>query len=664
MQYFKEHAMNDTLLENNKNIISGKLIKKDYNDYYIEKDYNDYYIENYNDYYIENYTESSIINNRGIIEDEVYIDINTNEVIGIKNRNLNYIIGILDITSKIKYGSYKDKMLYLFRPTDKNITHFYIPYAIKSTNNKKIYVVIQFKEWKTTDKLPIGLLIENIGEVGNIDVEYEHLRYLFNIKNNNYKLDNDKRINDSKIISELQNNVSDYEVFSIDPLGSTDIDDAFHFIDINDSSFEFGIHIASPFLFFENDIEKILDRVSTVYLPNKKYNMLPNIYADNLLSLLEGENRFAISIVLIIDKFTNEIININIKETIVKNIKNYDYESFDELYKRLYTKLTFKVEKQEEKKIEKQEEKEIKEEIEIQEEKEKIKIDKKLKRLTDIERNIFNCMINSAKFFGKELEYFDSHKLVELWMIKANKIIAQYLIDLKLTNTIVRTNLKSDYNGLKDNFNKEMDNKLLEYLSIKEQNSATYEIYNYQTEVEKQTHYTLGDEYYTHFTSPIRRAIDLFIHGLIIKKTDLLFSNKLEKYLEKINIFNKNNRKFTRQLKRLEFLNNIKISGQSGNIITYGYIIKITNYKLKIYMPEYNLEESIIIIPYKFKDIAIYNIELNNDVIKSIEYSIDNNLEQEQIFKKYTLYERVNIKLWIFMSFDNIYDKLKIEIIV
>jgi hypothetical protein len=81
-------------------------------------------------------------------------------------------------------------------------------------------------------------------------------------------------------------------------------------------------------------------------------------------------------------------------------------------------------------------------------------------------------------------------------------------------------------------------------------------------------------------------------------------------------------------------------------------------------MPEYNLEESIIIIPYKFKDIAIYNIELNNDVIKSIEYSIDNNLEQEQIFKKYTLYERVNIKLWIFMSFDNIYDKLKIEIIV
>jgi hypothetical protein len=88
-------------------------------------------------------------------------------------------------------------------------------------------------------------------------------------------------------------------------------------------------------------------------------------------------------------------------------------------------------------------------------------------------------------------------------------------------------------------------------------------------------------------------------------------------------------------IKRLDFLYSIN----KEEIITYGYIIKIGNYNLTLYIPEYNLEEKVIIVANKFDKIL-------NDKID-----------------KYNLYDKVHIKLWVFTTFDNIFDKLKIEII-
>jgi len=95
------------------------------------------------------------------------------------------------------------------------------------------------------------------------------------------------------------------------------------------------------------------------------------------------------------------------------------------------------------------------------------------------------------------------------------------------------------------------------------------------------------------------------------------------------------------------------------NIITYGYIIDINMYRIKVYIPEYNLEEHIIIIPYKFKDIVKINnlLELEKSSLNMIDYTLDN---KNYIYK---LYQRLELKLWIFTTCENIFDKLKIEII-
>ena len=124
MQYFKEYIEKDIIIDNNN---------------YIEGIFN--IIDDKN---LVNGID--IDNNRALLNDIVYVI--DNKVVNIKERKNENIIGILYLDSKIKYGSIKDKPLYLFKPTNKKYPNFYVPY--KNTNNKdslhKIYVIIQFKK--------------------------------------------------------------------------------------------------------------------------------------------------------------------------------------------------------------------------------------------------------------------------------------------------------------------------------------------------------------------------------------------------------------------------------------------------------------------------------------------------------------------------------------
>jgi len=570
MQYYKEY-----LDFNKEKFEFGTIMKKD------------------DHYYVH---EKEIINNRALINDIVYIY--NNEVVGIKERSNKKIVGILDLESKVRFSNGKNKSLFLFKPTNKSYSNFYVPYnnSKNSNNNTKIYVVIEFKEWNINNKFPIGNCLEVIGKIDMLENIYEHLRYFYDIKNNSMKVDNSKKNDDMKLLKSIQDINPDYEVFSIDPLGSKDIDDAFHFKKVDNEIYEIGIHIASPFKFFEHDLLNILDRVSTVYTPLRKYNMLPNNYADIMISLLENENRYALSLILRVHN--NNIINYELKETIVKNIKNYDYDTFDKIYDK----------------------------------------NSILKDFFDFSNSFFNDPI-----------IYDSHKLVEYWMIYTNKFIAKYLIDLNLSNIILRTHTSNVF--ISSPSIKDLDKKLFNYLKIRNEESAHYKIYDSSEVDQVQTHSKLGNTYYTHYTSPIRRAVDLFIHALILKKTDLFSKKQLENIIEKINTFTKNCRRFDRVAQRLKFIYTIK--EHETNIETYCYIIKIDKNRLTVYIPEYNLEEKIIIIPYKFENITTLEFDEY-----SIKYSIDNENE-----KKYDLYQKLQIKLWVFTSFENIFDKLKIEII-
>jgi ribonuclease R len=398
----------------------------------------------------------------------------------------------------------------------------------------------------------------------------------------------------------------------------------------NDNSnivkYEIGVHIAYPTYFLFDYIEEIMSRVSTIYLPNKKYPMLPNIYSDNILSLIENNKRIALSIIYTFDEKLN-LENFIIKESNVINIKNYTYENFD------------------------------------------LMLTKKSKLLNNVERNIIEFFNISKTIFN--LDSMDSHLFVEKWMIKSNHTIAKYLIKHNLKNVIIRTQktpiLCSNFNlEHKENENDNQYNEeLMKYINIKNEESAKYEIYDVENtnnsdtcvQTQAQTnHYRLNLDYYTHFTSPIRRAIDFYIHSFFLGKRNIFDKEKLTNIVNNINTFTKNQRKFQRQIKRLEFLSTIK----DNVIITTGYIIDILDRYIIIYIPEYKLEEKLCIIQKKFEKIIKSNIELNeNGEIETI--NVINESDNE--INSYNLYEKLTIKLYVFLSFDNIFDKLKIEIV-
>ena len=620
MQYFKEH-FNDNISETG----------------FLQKINDEFYVGDIKIKYL----------NRVIIGDTVIVK--DNEIIGIKERMNKNIVGILYLDSKTKYGSFNNKPLYLFKPSNKDYPNFYIP--SDSSSKTKTFSVISFKEWKTTDKLPIGTLVETIGLVGDKDSEIEHLRIYYEIKNNTWKIKNEKIKKDEEMLNDLAFNYGyDYEVFSIDPIGSKDIDDAFHFKNVGDNNYEIGIHIASPTVFFgkeKEDILNILNRVSTVYLTDKKYNLLPNIYADNLVSLLENKVRFALSIIFVLDKELN-IISETVQKTVVKNIKNYNYDEFDNLYN--------------------------KNSVENNNEDYKKMLD-----FINISEIFFRGSLMQASYSTRNhaqapdlwrnnnnhdnRKEFNSHHLVEEWMIYSNKRVANYLINKNCSNIILRKH-ESKNNNLEKlgkinniNIDSNIDSRLINFLKIREENSAVYEIYDSikNNILEGQTHSKLGNEFYTHFTSPIRRGVDFAIHLLIIANLEgkHLDYNFDENIINKINTFTKNTRKFGRQLRRLEFIYELK---NKDDIIreTFGYITKITKNKISLYLPEYNLEEKIVIIPYKLEDIVeIYFFDDN-----IIKFKIGEEKEKE-----YKLYEKLKLKLYVFTSFENIFDKLKIEIL-
>ena len=156
---------------------------------------------------------SSFINNRAIHNDIVYIE--NNEVVGIKERNQSKIVGVLCLNKNTKFGTNaKGNPYYLFKPLNPKYPNFYV--ASKSKNKRKIYVVIQFLRWEINNKNPIGMLIEEIGDIDICNNEYKALLYQHNLFYSKFKVPKFKLQNDMKKENELQQLQPNYYVFSID----------------------------------------------------------------------------------------------------------------------------------------------------------------------------------------------------------------------------------------------------------------------------------------------------------------------------------------------------------------------------------------------------------------------------------------------------------------
>ncbi len=258
---------------------------------------------------------------------------------------------VLVLDNELTYGKHKDKFLYKCVPDDCRIPVFLVPFKITIGINKKLenrYVVIKYIHWK--DKHPFGQIEHNIGCVSDLSSFYQYQLYCKSLYASIQRFNTDtrkklKQYKDDEIIKNiiLQYNVEDrlnHKIISIDPKESKDFDDAFGY-ELGEVNSTISIYIANVPLWLDYlDLwDSFSKRIATIYLPDRKVPMPPTILSDDLCSLKENVDRFAIALDVVFNNKTGEIISTNFKNTIINVYKNFRYDTKnqerDTLYKQL-----------------------------------------------------------------------------------------------------------------------------------------------------------------------------------------------------------------------------------------------------------------------------------------------------------------------------------------
>lgn len=242
-------------------------------------------------------------NNRALDGDTVYYVSNEDssvDVVGIKQRAVKTLIGVLQITTTKIVGYTKKGMpIYTLIPLSWRFPNFSVSSSVKkqwkSGQLRNVYTLISFKEWKTHQKYPVGLCVNIVGTITDKIAEEKALLY----KNNIFFKSGFLPPRDDFSQSErdvVRCSVSeDMGVVSIDPAGSQDLDDAFHI----DGDL-IHVHIADVDAYFPKDgmyEPEIYKRVTSVY-GDKVYHMLPESFSTNVLSLKCGDPKLCVSVIL------------------------------------------------------------------------------------------------------------------------------------------------------------------------------------------------------------------------------------------------------------------------------------------------------------------------------------------------------------------------------
>jgi exoribonuclease R len=236
------------------------------------------------------------------------------------------------------YGRYGKRLLYKCIPDNKFLPFFLVPYSEDASFSKVVknkYIVFRFTDW--SEEHPHGEIKDTIGYVDSNEAfaEYQLYRRGLHLSLTPFIKASRIILRDADPIQAIMNKHEDVEdlrsienVFTIDPADCTDFDDAFS-VCVENGIATINVYIANVFLWLETYQlwEHMTNRVSTIYLPDKKRPMLPPLLSEDWCSLKQGTDRFAFMMSLKYDMQKMEPIgNPIFKNVLVRINKNYDYE--------------------------------------------------------------------------------------------------------------------------------------------------------------------------------------------------------------------------------------------------------------------------------------------------------------------------------------------------
>lgn len=446
------------------------------------------------------------------------------EVIEIIEKKEQTFIGTLQVDKHFAYLLTDSKFL---------STDIFIPKAKLKGGKSGDKAVVRITEWKDDFKNPTGEVIDILGKTGENNAEIHAILAEFGLPYK-YPLSVEKAadkigagITDDVIAQRVD--MRDVMTFTIDPVDAKDFDDALSFRKLKNGNYEIGVHIADvthyvhPDTIIDKEAQK---RATSVYLVDRVVPMLPEHLCNGICSLRPNEEKLAFSVIFEMDDEA-KVLKSKIARTVIKSNRRFSYEEAQAV---IETGLGDCVE-------------------EIQ------KLDElaKILRRQRYENGSVEFDRAEVKFHidekGKPLGVFfkvskDANKLIEEFMLLANKTVATFVgkpVGKKKPKAFVyRVHDVPDPSRLSDlaaiarNFgykvkssgtpreiNRSINKMLAEIKGRGEENYlATLAIRSMAKAIyttDNIGHYGLGFDYYTHFTSPIRRYPDMMVHRLLEK---------------------------------------------------------------------------------------------------------------------------------------------------
>jgi ribonuclease R len=455
------------------------------------------------------------------------------EVIEVVERAKTDFVGVIDIQKNFAFVATANPKMYtdIFIPKDK----------IGAAEHGDV-VLVHIEDWPKRADSPFGQVIKVLGKPGEHDTEIHAilaeygLPSEFPIEVETFAQKIDTTIQESEIAK--RRDMRDTLTFTIDPKDAKDFDDALSFKKLENGNFEIGVHIADVSYYLEEGTildDEAYQRATSVYLVDRVVPMLPEVLSNFACSLRPQEEKYTFSAIFELDA-NAKVINQWFGRTVIFSDQRFAYEEAQYIIENKDNTIPIETSITGSSYV-------VADEI--------VEATLKMDALAKILRR--NRMNEGAISFDKvevkfnldqegepEGVYFkiakDANHLIEEFMLLANRKVAEYIGKQKKTfiyrihdepnedkliamqNVIAKFGYKIDFrnkgdiskslNALMEAVSGKKEQNLIDTLAIRSMSKAKYSTDNIG-------HYGLAFDYYSHFTSPIRRYPDVMVHRLL-----------------------------------------------------------------------------------------------------------------------------------------------------